>query len=50
MRRRARDRNIGWRIDYFFVSSELTGAIKGAWLEPEVTGSDHCPLGLELRD
>ena len=49
MRSRARERNIGWRIDYFFVSSELTGAVKGAWLEPEVTGSDHCPLGLELK-
>ena len=49
MRSRARDRNIGWRIDYFFVSSELAGAVKRAWLEPEVTGSDHCPLGLELE-
>ena len=48
LRSRARDRNIGWRIDYFFVSAELAGAVRRAWLEPQVTGSDHCPLGLEL--
>ncbi len=45
----ARDRNIGWRIDYFFVSSELKKHVKRAWIEPNVTGSDHCPVGLELR-
>ena len=49
LRSRARERDIGWRIDYFFVSSELAGAVKRAWLEPRVTGSDHCPLGLELE-
>jgi len=49
MRSRARDRNIGWRLDYFFVSAELAGAVRKAWLEPEVAGSDHCPIGLELE-
>lgn len=49
MRSRARPNNVGWRIDYFFVSDELKGAIKKAWIEPEVTGSDHCPVGLELE-
>lgn len=48
-RTRARERNIGWRIDYFFVSEELAPKIGNAWLEPEVMGSDHCPVGLELK-
>ncbi len=44
----ARTRNAGWRIDYFFVSEELQSAVKSAWIEPQVHGSDHCPVGLEL--
>lgn len=44
----ARGRNAGWRIDYFFVSEELKSAVKRAWIEPDVQGSDHCPIGLEL--
>jgi len=47
-RLKARERNVGWRIDYFFVSQELAPAIKDAWIETGVTGSDHCPVGLEL--
>jgi exodeoxyribonuclease-3 len=47
-RMRARERNVGWRIDYFFVSAELKSAIKDAWIESGVMGSDHCPIGLEL--
>ena len=45
---KARERNVGWRIDYFFVSEELRGAIKDAWIATDITGSDHCPVGLEL--
>jgi len=45
----ARKRNAGWRIDYFFVSEELMGAVRRAWIEPDVLGSDHCPVGLELE-
>jgi exodeoxyribonuclease-3 len=45
---KARDRNVGWRIDYFFVSDELRHAVKDATIEMEVFGSDHCPVGLEL--
>jgi exodeoxyribonuclease-3 len=45
----ARARNVGWRIDYFFVSEELKGNIKNAWIDMDVTGSDHCPVGLELE-
>ncbi len=44
----ARQKNVGWRIDYFFVSSELAPMIKDAWIEMDVLGSDHCPVGLEL--
>ncbi|MDR2573546.1 MAG: exodeoxyribonuclease III [Desulfovibrio sp.] len=46
---RAREKNIGWRIDYFFVSGELGPAIKNAWIEDAVYGSDHCPVGLMLE-
>jgi len=45
---RARDRNVGWRIDYHFVSPELKPALKDAHIQPDVLGSDHCPVGLEL--
>ncbi|GFK93346.1 Exodeoxyribonuclease [Fundidesulfovibrio magnetotacticus] len=44
----ARSRNVGWRIDYFYVSDELRPRVKRAWIESQVTGSDHCPVGLEL--
>jgi len=46
---RARARNIGWRIDYFFVSQELLPAVTDAWIESDVHGSDHCPVGLALE-
>ncbi len=45
----ARKRNIGWRIDYFFVSEELASRVKSAWIEDHVMGSDHCPIGIELE-
>lgn len=45
---KARERNIGWRIDYFFVSEELKPVIADAWIEDTVYGSDHCPVGLAL--
>ncbi|MDQ7830440.1 MAG: exodeoxyribonuclease III [Desulfovibrionaceae bacterium] len=45
---KARDRNVGWRIDYFFVSGELVPKVKRAWIASDVYGSDHCPVGLEL--
>ncbi|HNH34098.1 MAG TPA: exodeoxyribonuclease III, partial [bacterium] len=46
---RARERNVGWRIDYFFVSDNLLPALKNAWIMPDVMGSDHCPVGIELK-
>ena len=44
----ARERNVGWRIDYFVVSDRLRGNIKDAYILPEITGSDHCPVGLDM--
>jgi exodeoxyribonuclease-3 len=46
---RARDRNIGWRIDYFFVSQELEKKVKKASILDSVYGSDHCPVQLEIE-
>jgi exodeoxyribonuclease-3 len=45
----ARSRNVGWRIDYFFVSDNLVPAVKDAFIMPEVMGSDHCPVGIILE-
>ncbi|OGJ46074.1 exodeoxyribonuclease III [Candidatus Peregrinibacteria bacterium RIFCSPLOWO2_02_FULL_48_14] len=45
----ARVRNVGWRIDYFFVNKEFLPHVKKAWILSEVGGSDHCPIGLEVR-
>jgi exodeoxyribonuclease-3 len=45
---RARERNVGWRIDYFFVSDNFAEKVKAAYILPEVMGSDHCPIGLEV--
>ncbi len=44
----ARAKNIGWRIDYFIVSDSIADSIKEAAIYPEVMGSDHCPVGLEI--
>ena len=43
-----RARNIGWRVDYFVASAKLAPALKRAWISPEVMGSDHCPVGVEI--
>ncbi len=45
----ARTRNVGWRIDYFFVSEELKPNVKDAFIQADVQGSDHCPIGLVLE-
>ncbi len=48
---KARERNVGWRIDYFFVTRDLIdqGRVKEAFIDNEITGSDHCPVGLVLE-
>lgn len=47
-RANARVNNIGWRIDYVLASQTLTDKISRAFILPEVTGSDHCPVGIEI--
>ena len=44
----AREKNVGWRIDYFIVSKSIEKQIKEAKIYPEIMGSDHCPVGLEI--
>lgn len=44
-----RARNVGWRIDYLFVSADLRPRVRGAFIESDVMGSDHCPVGIELQ-
>ncbi len=46
---KARERNSGWRIDYFLVSEELEDRLAGAKIHTEVLGSDHCPVELEIK-
>ncbi len=48
-RANARANNVGWRIDYFFVSEDLKDNIKDAYIMQEIMGSDHCPIVLELE-
>jgi exodeoxyribonuclease-3 len=45
----ARARNVGWRIDYFLVSSALRARVRGARIHADVMGSDHCPVSITLR-
>lgn len=45
----ARERNIGWRIDYFCISSSLESRLKRAWIMAEVKGSDHAPVAVEIE-
>lgn len=45
----ARERNIGWRIDYFLASKALRPHLRAAFIRPGVAGSDHCPVGLEVE-
>ena len=47
-RTRARERDIGWRIDYFFVSEDLADKVKSAFIQKDIMGSDHCPIGIEI--
>lgn len=46
---KARERNVGWRIDYFFVDKTLKNNLKSAFIMSEVYGSDHCPVGIEIE-
>ena len=48
LKTRARERNVGWRIDYFFVNKEFLPHVKKAFIMQDVMGSDHCPIGIEI--
>ena len=48
LKSRARERNVGWRIDYVFVSGDVMPSVKRAFIMTDVMGSDHCPVGIEL--
>jgi exodeoxyribonuclease-3 len=48
LKTRARERNIGWRIDYFFVTKNLHDHLDAAFIMKDVMGSDHCPIGIVL--
>ena len=50
MKTRARERNVGWRIDYFFVNKDFLSKIKNAFILNQIMGSDHCPIGIELEE
>ena len=45
---KAREKNIGWRIDYFIVSDSIKNKIKESYIYSDVLGSDHCPVGLDI--
>lgn len=49
MKTRARDRNVGWRIDYLFVSPDLTHVLNKASIHTDIFGSDHCPISVEIQ-
>lgn len=46
---KARERNVGWRIDYIFASKELEKQLKSAAIHPEIMGSDHCPISISFK-
>ncbi len=45
----ARARNVGWRLDYFYIDKESEARVKDAYIMPDVQGSDHCPVALILK-
>ncbi len=49
MQQRARGRNVGWRIDYFYLSKKHRAILKDAYILSDVMGSDHCPIGIEIE-
>jgi exodeoxyribonuclease III len=48
-RTQARKRNVGWRLDYFFVNKEFLDHVKKSYILDEVLGSDHCPVGIDIN-
>ena len=48
--RQAREKDIGWRIDYFIVNSEFISNVESTMIYDQIMGSDHCPIGIECKD
>ena len=48
-RTRARERNVGWRLDYFFVNKEFMDNVEASYILSDVMGSDHCPVGIDIK-
>lgn len=48
-RTRARERNVGWRLDYFFVNKEFMDYVEASYILNDVMGSDHCPVGIDIK-
>jgi exodeoxyribonuclease-3 len=48
LKSRARDRNVGWRLDYFFVAQEFMKCVKKSEIYPDIYGSDHCPISISI--
>ena len=46
---KAREKNVGWRIDYFVVSNRIFDRVKDSFIRTEIMGSDHCPVGIEIE-
>jgi exodeoxyribonuclease-3 len=46
---RARERNVGWRIDYFYINNEIKSHLSRSFIMQDVMGSDHCPVGIEFK-
>jgi len=46
---RARDRNVGWRIDYFFVQKDFIKSVDNLWIRDSIVGSDHCPIACKIK-
>lgn len=49
MKTRSRERNVGWRIDYFFINKELLPSLRHADIHDEIYGSDHCPVSIDIN-
>lgn len=49
MKTAARERNVGWRIDYFFISRSLVESVKNVVIHSDIFGSDHCPIAIEIK-
>ena len=48
--RQSREKNIGWRIDYFIVNKEFIDSVESTMIYDQIMGSDHCPIGINIKN